>query len=367
MIGVAGKRADRHGRARSGSAAARRRARHNLRRRRQRLNGLMLEHRPRRERKPRPPRPAHQLDRHDAVAAKLEEVVVEPRPARPPAPRQTASTASPPAACAAHDATATAAQLRLRQRPAVELAVRRQRQPLQHHQRRRHHVVRQSPRQRSPQRRRIRAQPPQPAPHSPPAAARRPPHPAAPPPRPPHTPACRNSTASISPGSIRNPRSFTCASARPRNSSTPSRPPPRQVSGPVHPRAGSRPCGSATNRSAVRPAPVQIPPRKTNPRDVQLTRQHPQGTGSRPAVQNVNTIIRQIGRPIGILLESALVSIKTICDRPNAAFGRTVFVDQSIAEKTSMMPLHKSANTLRRQQSQPEFVCGRSDRSIRAP
>ena len=30
------------------------------------------------------------------------------------------------------------------------------------------------------------------------------------------------SAASISPGSIRKPRSFTCASARPKNSSTPS-------------------------------------------------------------------------------------------------------------------------------------------------
>ena len=35
---------------------------------------------PRRQRKPRPPRPAHQLDRHDAVAAKLEEVVVDADP-----------------------------------------------------------------------------------------------------------------------------------------------------------------------------------------------------------------------------------------------------------------------------------------------
>ena len=43
-------------------------------------------------------------------------------------------------------------KLRLRQRPAVELAVRRERQPLQHHQRGRHHVVRQLPRQRGPQR-----------------------------------------------------------------------------------------------------------------------------------------------------------------------------------------------------------------------
>ena len=46
-------------------------------------------------------------------------------------------------------------QLRLRQRPAVELAVWRQRQTLQHHQRGRHHVVRQLPRQRGPQRRRV--------------------------------------------------------------------------------------------------------------------------------------------------------------------------------------------------------------------
>jgi hypothetical protein len=39
-------------------------------------------------------------------------------------------------------------QLRLRQRPAVELAVWSERQPLQHHQRGWHHVVRQLPRQR---------------------------------------------------------------------------------------------------------------------------------------------------------------------------------------------------------------------------
>ena len=69
----------------------------------------MLEHRPRREQQPRPPRPAHQLDRHDAVAAQLEEVVVDPDPLDAPAPRQTARTASPPAPSAARAAPPPAA------------------------------------------------------------------------------------------------------------------------------------------------------------------------------------------------------------------------------------------------------------------
>ena len=43
----------------------------------------MLEHRARRDRQTRPPRPAHQLDRHDAVAAKLEEVVLDADPRKP--------------------------------------------------------------------------------------------------------------------------------------------------------------------------------------------------------------------------------------------------------------------------------------------
>ena len=89
------------------------------------------------------------------------------------------------------------------------------------------------------------------------------------------TPACRSSTASISPGSIRKPRSFTCASARPKNSSTPSerhraRSPVRYIRAARQPPSQHPPCGSATNRSAVRPARLQIAPRKTNTRDVQL-------------------------------------------------------------------------------------------------
>ena len=49
----------------------------------QRLNGLMLEHRARRDDQPRLARPAHQLDRYDAVAAELKEVVVDPDPLNP--------------------------------------------------------------------------------------------------------------------------------------------------------------------------------------------------------------------------------------------------------------------------------------------
>ena len=41
------------------------------------LHGLMLEHRARGDDEPRLARPAHQLDRHDAVAAEREEVVVD--------------------------------------------------------------------------------------------------------------------------------------------------------------------------------------------------------------------------------------------------------------------------------------------------
>ena len=166
-------------------------------------------------------------------------------------------------------------QLRLRQRPAVELAVRRQRQPLQHHQRGRHHVVRQLPRQRGPQRRRVQhrarrrhhiADQPLAAAATDPAARSR---------RPATRPAAATSTASISPGSIRNPRSFTCASARPRNSSTPSGPPPRQVPGPVHPAAGRAVrVGDKPLRRQRRP--VQIAPRQTRRPRCTARPQHPQ-------------------------------------------------------------------------------------------
>ena len=75
--------------------------------------------------------------------------------------------------------------------------------------------------QRSPQRSSVHAPLPPPPPHSRSAAGR--PSPVRP--RDHHSlrhTLLPRSTASISPGSIRKPRSFTCASARPRNSSTPS-------------------------------------------------------------------------------------------------------------------------------------------------
>ena len=46
-------------------------------------NGLMLKHRPRRDHQTRLARAAHQLDRDDAVAAKLKEIVVNPNPPQP--------------------------------------------------------------------------------------------------------------------------------------------------------------------------------------------------------------------------------------------------------------------------------------------
>ena len=107
------------------------------------------------------------------------------------------------------------------------------------------------------------------------------------------TPGCRSSTASISPGSIRNPRSFTCASARPRNSSTPSprhraRSPVRYIRSPAAHAAAMRVGDKPLRRQ---PRRGQITPRQTNARDVKLahnTRRHRLQT----TVQNINPIIR---------------------------------------------------------------------------
>ena len=182
-------------------------------------------------------------------------------------------------------------RLRGRQRAPVELAVRRQRQPIEHHKRRRHHVVRQA-----------RAQDAR-------AALQHPAPPCRPPP--PHrprdaataaaapalvlarattaacaTPACRNSAASISPGSMRKPRSFTCASARPKNSSTPSwrqraRSPVRYIRLPARPeRVGHEPLRR-------QPRTSQIPARQTRSRDIQLAR-HPGRHRLQAAVQNID-------------------------------------------------------------------------------
>ena len=131
----------------------RRRSRRNRRRRRQSHNRLMLEHRPRRDQKTRLAGPAHQLDRHDAVAAERKEIVVNADPLNPEhlgkQPAQDLLLRRPRTA---HNRRR---QIRRRKRLAVELAVRRQRQGSQNNKRRRNHVVRKRRRKLPPQRRHI--------------------------------------------------------------------------------------------------------------------------------------------------------------------------------------------------------------------
>ena len=169
---------------------------------------------------------------------------------------------------------------------------------VQHHERRRHHVVRQARRSMRPQRRRIGTLAPPPPPHRRPAACRRAaPRARSPPPAPP--PACRVSAASISPGSMRKPRSFTCASARPRNSSTPSarqraRSPVRYIRLPGRPeRVGHEPLRR-------QPRPAQIAARQTRARDVQLAR-HPDRHRLQARVQHIDPRVpdRTADRDVG--------------------------------------------------------------------
>ena len=77
------------------------------------------------------------------------------------------------------------------------------------------------------------------------------------------------STASISPGSMRKPRIFTWSSARPRNSSSPSGAPARQVAGAVHPAAG-RPERVGHEPLRRQPGRSQIAARQPGAGDVQL-------------------------------------------------------------------------------------------------
>ena len=141
------------------------------------------------------------------------------------------------------------------------------------------------------------AAPPCPAPRPPPpphsrSAAGRPRHPRRAITAACDTPACRSSTASISPGSIRNPRSFTCASARPRNSSTPSdrhraRSPVRYIRLPGRSHAGRRQTAPpSAPHGSDSPAPDPTPAMYSSPDN---TRRHRLKT----AVQNIDPIVRQ--------------------------------------------------------------------------
>ena len=173
-----------------------------------------------------------------------------------------------------HDAHATATKLRRRQRPAVELAVRRQRQPLQHHERRRHHVVRQLPRQRRPQRRGVqrRARRRHHIADQPLAARRRPSRAT--------TAACAHARpAAAAPPRSRPARSGSRASspARRRGPGTPARRPAATAPGP---RSGTSarpaaPNGSGDEPLRRQPRPVQVAARQPDAPDVQLARPRP--------------------------------------------------------------------------------------------
>ena len=194
--------------------------------------------------------PADQPRRQQRMAAQREEVVVDPDPLEPQHLRkQRAQHLLARRARTAHDRRR---QVRRRQRTPVELAVRGERQPLQHHISRRHHVVRQARRHMHPQRRRIghllagrhhighqplgcRAYP---RARSPPPARQRHAAPARP-----RSRQARSGTRAASP-------------ARPHGPGTPA---PRQRASAPGRRSGTSgspqtPYGSATNRSPVSPA-----------------------------------------------------------------------------------------------------------------
>ena len=237
--------------------------------------------------------PADQPRRQQRMPAQLEEAVVDPDTRQRPAPR--ANTAAQDLLPQRHRADGRrhhADESGRGQRLAVQLAVHRQRQRVQHHERRRHHVLRQhSSRMTGPHARR------HPAssgalgrgPHRRPDACHRAgPHARPPPPGPPaHAP---DSTASTSPGSIRKPRIFTWSSARPRYSSSPSARPPRQIPGAVHPLTRHR-------TDTPRTAPPSNPARPRYPRASPAPAMYnspatPTGTGSQRTIQHIHPRVR---------------------------------------------------------------------------
>src|ERR1700730_15332526 len=117
----------------------RRRAGRNNRRRRQGRYRLILEYPARRDLKSRLARPAHQLDRHDAVAAKRKKTVVNANPRN--AKNLGIQRAQNLLLRRARQPNNLRRQIRRRQRATVKLAVRRQRQRRQNHNPGRHHVV----------------------------------------------------------------------------------------------------------------------------------------------------------------------------------------------------------------------------------
>ena len=109
---------------------------------------------------------------------------------------------------------------------------------------------------------------------------------------------CSRSTASTSPGSIRNPRTLTCSSARPTNTSCPSavhlaRSPVRYIRSPGPERARHEPLPG-------QPGPAQIAPRQ--PRPGRRTARRPPRPAPGPArSSSTNTRVLAIGAPISDL------------------------------------------------------------------
>ena len=135
---------------------------------------------------------------------------------------------------------------------------------------------------------------------------------------------CPTSAASISPGSIRNPRTFTCASARPRNSSTPS--PRQRARSPVRyirlPGGTERVRNKPFRRQTRTP---HIPPRKARPRNVKLTA-HTGRYRLQTSVQNVGAIIGQ--GAADRQMRAWLLCVDSEADCIDRRFSRTVKVGE---------------------------------------
>ena len=291
------------------------------------------------------PHPADQPCRQERVPAKLKEVVVDANPRQTQhlgieltedrlrgRPRRTQHPA-----CTA---------LRLRKRATVQLAVRRQRQSIQHHNRRRHHVVRQPRRNRRPQRRQVerygrtdrhafgtRAALSALAVLSVPGTLAR--HHVADQPPAPGAVVARHHNGLRYAGLLQQhsldlagldpePADLDLRIGAPQKLQHPIGTPPRQVPGPVHPAPGrtmQSPMRIGDKPLSRKPRTPQITPRQTQPRDVKLAN-NPNRNSLQPAVQHINprvpdrtadrracAVVTRSSRPSAIAADQIVVSV----------------------------------------------------------
>ena len=222
------------------------------------------------------------------MAAEREEVVVDPDALEPQHLRkQRAQHLLARRARTAHDRRG---ELGHRQRTPIELAVRRQRQSLQHDKRRRHHVVRQARRHMRAQRRRIGCR----------TAAGR--HHIG------HQPLVAGRILARDHGRLRDsamphqhgldlarldpePAQLHLRVGTPQELQHPVGAPARQVAGPVHPAPG-RAMRVGDEPLTRQPRTAQIAARQPRPRDVKLAG-HSRRHRLQPGVQNVSLVVRQ--------------------------------------------------------------------------